>query len=97
MLTRDQYNKDNEYFMLTVYDKESIKFIRKPFLTGREVAEQVYLFQENNRYENIEVFNEKTLDMVVSIKNQNDHYEDLTLRSLLFGNLYEDNAIDLRS
>ena len=107
------YDPQNEYYHLTYNVISSIKWIRSPFLTLKEVKDSLeelpLLFtpgfspsSESNLpgiipdYDNLQIYNETWLSKLHQDWDEvNQKYvdSDFTNRQVIFGNLYEDDAI----
>jgi len=81
---------ENRY-MLSVRDNKDIRWIRSPFMSKRQLDMFLFEYAKNpNRYEDLEIFMEPTLDILVDQINE-EHKLDksYTLRGYLFGSVYQ--------
>lgn len=80
--------------MLSVEDTKGIRWIRDPFITKRQL--DLFLLEyakDPSRYENLEIYMEPTLDIIVShINEENKLDKTYTLREYLFGSFYQENV-----
>lgn len=89
----EYYNPEEEYFMISVFDNDTVKHIRCPFKTKKEVDEWCAAVPTNGIYSNFQIFNEKTLDIVSKYAiNDKDEEVSMTLRQAIFGVRYQKHA-----
>ena len=79
--------------MLSVHDKKEIKWIRDPFMSKEQLNRFIFEYARNpNRYDNLQIFMEPTLDTFVNYEDEIKLDKSYTLREHLFGSFYQENV-----
>jgi hypothetical protein len=92
------YNPDTMYYFLSVmYVFDSPKWIRRSFQTEKEIKEFMQNYADfPGAYKQLEIFDEAILDTMVTVKDGEQDIQ-ITLRTYLFGSLYEEYAKDVKN
>jgi hypothetical protein len=91
------FNPTTKYYFISAQRLgKAPAWIRMPFQTAKEVREfaSEYILRPK-LYGNLEIFDEQTLDTMVSVKDGEQDIQ-VTLRTCLFGSFYEEYAKDVK-
>jgi hypothetical protein len=84
-----QYNEKEEYFMLSYFDLMKVCYARKPFLTMNELLVVLREMSVNiTRFEDIKIFNERSLDEVMIFEDDTGVTYKCSLREDIYGGTY---------
>lgn len=91
------YNPDTKYYFLSVmYVLDAPAWIRRSFQREDEIKEFMQNYSDfPGAYKQLEIFDEQTLDTMVSVKDGEQDIQ-VTLRTCLFGSFYEEYAKDVK-
>jgi len=91
-INNTNYRNDEDLYFLSVWDNRKIRHIRSPYQSHDDIREFMKSFvSEFPRYTQLQVFNEKTLDIYSDYTDLNTGEKNqLTLRQVLFNQYYQE-------
>jgi len=90
-INNTNYRDDKDLYFLSVWDNRECRHIRSPYMSNHQIKSFMKDFVKNfPRYTQLEVFNEKTLDIESDYKLDTGEKKEYTLRQVLFNNYYQE-------
>ena len=92
-----KYDENEDYYMLSVHRENGTRHAREQFMTTDEIYHQLNKLLSHEDYIDLEIFNERTLDIRGNFELIDGTTEQMTIREALFDYRFQRFADQVRT